>query len=179
MDILAELFGFIEKSCDSDYTVEKCYNNGTIESSKLVGGIAGGAWDVDGQNISIRNCYNTGLIKCTNNNNWNGGILGGTYNFANSNNTSMSYNTITSCYNIGTIEAASPNQISPRYTRVTYSYYVSKRTNTSGYGTGKVEDKFKTTDMSSVWFGIRLQSTDVWVVNEKNNGYLSLCWQNE
>ena len=55
MDILAELFGFIEKSCDSDYTVEKCYNNGTIESSKLVGGIAGGAWDVDGQNISIRN----------------------------------------------------------------------------------------------------------------------------
>lgn len=118
-----------------------------------------------------------GTIKC--NSNYNGGILGGTYNLYDETNTSTTKNSIIGCYNMGEIESISPNQISPKYARVNYSYYISKSTNTSGYGTGKTKERFQTTDRNSVLFGIQLVTPGYWAINDKNNGYLSLTWQNE
>lgn len=176
MDLLVELFGYIEHSC-SNYDIEKCYNYGTVESENIVGGIVGGAFNSEGNVIKIRYCYNTGKIKC--NKEINGGILGATYNFFDETVTNINKNIITCCYNIGEIESTSPNQISSKYARVTYSYYISDFENMSQYGTGKSIEDFKSNDSTSILKMMNRFFPNIWTINENNNGYLSLNWQNE
>lgn len=172
------IVGYVGYQVDeSEYAVGKCYNYGTIESSTAVAGIVGGAWNEDGQTITIKTCYNTGTILCEDN--FNGGILGGTYNLFDEENLEVNRNVVFACYNIGTIESSLANQISSKYADVRECYYITLRTNLSEYGYGKFEVYFKKSNASSVYTQIGRVAPGCWVLNENNNGYVSLAWQNE
>lgn len=179
MDIQEVLYGYIESQrLDCGYSVEKSYNYGTVESQGVaIGGIVGGAFNPDGQTISIKFCYNMGTIKS--NHISNGGILGGTYYLYDKNDTSGSKNIVYGCYSLGKNQSSSPNQISSSYATVTECYYLIYETNISGYGFNKLEKNFKNTNSRSVWYALNTLSEGDWVVTEKNNGYVSLAWQNE
>jgi len=172
------IVGYIEYGVDDlDYTVEKCYNYATVKSKTRIGGIVGSAWNTEGKSIVIRNCYNTGSIEGKEK--YNGGILGGTYNLYDSTNTDKSKNIIDACYNIGDIGPMFSNQISPKYADVSDSFFLNKKSNFSGYGFGKEDIRFKTTDYFSIYYIFQNKYPDYWCINENNNGYLSLMWQNE
>jgi len=171
--------GFVgTQNVENGFAVQKCYNYGTIESTIATGGIVGGAWDSSGQQIKIQCSYNMGEIICDDIT--NGGILGGTYNLYDEEYTGIDKNIIVGCYNLGTITASLPNQISSNYANVQACYYLSGKTNNSGYGTSKFERNFKSvTSGSSVGKNLNAVFPEIWVVNEHNSGYISLAWQNE
>lgn len=180
MSVVVELYGYVEsQQIDAEYAVGKSYNYAKIIGNKAVGGIVGGAWNTGGQILTIRYCYNTGTIQCTGV--VNGGILGGTYNAIVEESTDATKNIIRSCYSIGKNESTSPNQISNKYATVSNSYYLTGRTNVSGYGTEKVEIKFKAdkSDKASVYYLLEIGASGVWRINSYNNKYVSLSWQKE
>jgi len=128
------LCGYVESQPDTEYAVGMSYNDGMIVSSIATGGIVGGAWNAEGQTITIKGCRNTGIIQC--NHQFNGGILGGTYAMFDSTSTDTSKNIVLNSYSTGNIESSVPNQICARYAEVVNCYYVGGRPNVSGYGKG-------------------------------------------
>ena len=172
----------------SEYAVGRCYNYGMVETSYLIadptktkgiatGGIVGGAWNEEGQLIVIQGCYNMGTVKSLADT--IGGILGGTYSLFDETNTSKDKNSIIGCYNLGIIDSEQANQISSKYANVTRSYYVTSNQNISGYGIPRKEPEFKANSSISVWRVLETALPGYWVLNENNNGYVSLSWQNE
>ena len=96
---------------------------------------------------SYPQCYNMGEIKTTNK--YNGGILGGTYQLFDKNDTSESKNVIYGCYSLGKIDSSFANQISSSYATVIECYYLIYETNISGYGFNKLEKNFKSSNSRS------------------------------
>ena len=180
MNVVVELFGYIESNPNNkEYIVGKSYNYGAIKGNKAVGGIVGGAWNVNGQVLTIKYCYNTGSINCSSF--VNGGILGGTYNAIVETSTDSTKNIIDGCYSIGVNSSSVPNQISNRYATVTNSYYILGRNNVSGYGIGKADNQFELdkSDRNSVYYLLDSLRSGIWTKNGYNNGYVSLLWQKE
>ena len=169
--------GFSTDLNSGDLVIGYCYNIGKIEGVNCIGGICGGAWGNESKTIGIRNCYNTGAV--TSSKTFNGGILGGTY-FDYAVKKAENHNNIMFCYNIGIVNGNKINQIVSSYSSVTDCYYISGRTNNSGYGFGKAEYLFKApiSDNNSLINRFDAIRKGIWTLNSKyNNGYVCLLWQ--
>ena len=159
---------------DVDYSVGYCYNTGTIKGTSCVGGIVGAAWGGASKTVAIYYVYNTGKIINTTNR-FNGGILGATYYDCVGEKVDTA-NVVKYGYSIGEITSSTGevNQIVSGYATCTNMYYISGRTNTSGYGTAKSTNLFKAglSNTSSVLYLLNSVNTGTWTIDSAYNSRL-------
>ena len=136
--------GFVSGVSAFDNWIEGCFNTGNVSAATNgdcgVGGILGICWAVPNTiNLTVRNCYNTGIITATNNL-AAGGIVGRVWEGA----TTV---TIENCYDVGEVRCTDGNAImgiGPLDT-VVNCYYDSE---TSGKADGQAEG-YTTAQMQS------------------------------
>lgn len=141
--------------------------------------LLGAAWNHSGTNVSMSFLYNIGTITALREDGWTGGILGGVYNNCYgvkiNNSNSVKYG-----YNFGNIVANENiiSQICPNYANVQNVYYVSGRTNKSGYGTGLDSNLFTSGELGSVYYQLNQITPNVWTINNLyNSGMPIFTWQ--
>lgn len=107
----AEVGGIIGYIWEANVTITNCVNYGSIEGTRLVGGIVGGSW----QNVSYVNCQNHGSVTATSTE--AGGIVSEKYSSA----------TLTNCSNTGTVTAGGTSAKSDVGTADKYAGYLIGR----------------------------------------------------
>ena len=171
----------------SSYNVENCFNNANIKgqtyvstySSSYVGGIIG---YLEGDNISIKNSYNTGSVYC--NKASSGGITGtGAIK-------STNYKSIVNCYSIGNVTVGSSyykGEIigsATKYVTINNCYYTNstKAYSTLGYGSPTTKNVAKVTTETLKGYSSTLGDEYIDDVQDEegnylNDGYPILKWQ--
>ena len=158
--------------------IEFCYNTGTISGYTCVGGIAGAAWNSNGEIVKMTHLYNTGTINMLGNRDMNGGIIGGTY-YNLTGQTVNGKNTLNFSYNIGDVNCSRPNQITGGWLVAYNVFYINGRTNTYNIGTPKDASLFKAplSNANSVLYELN-KAGNMWTVDKNyNSGNVVFIWQ--